>query len=811
MERNRLTMGRFSNRSIILALLLLGSPLRAQVATWSHGHFWDVQLSSNDTGRFNYLQLSQSYNFNGPHFWSLDSTNGTNGWVLSTDGASPVAHLKWIPVSTGIDSAHYILNLAYPFTYQQSANFNILGNGKIKGQLLIDNTGQLYLNGTATFHADAYAPTATSGRYGLLGFQHSGDGVGIGSSNGALLIGDGSGTDDWHVSTLTPGAGISITNSTGSITINSNGSDSGHYILNRLTPEQFAGFNIAAGAPSVSSAYTEASILNDATSSTPAIAKIGLSVSSVGAWNSPNKALVLNSADGSFNYDVYGTAGTWSVNDTGFILTKGGVDHYGANAPLEVNGDQGTTGQVLTSQGAGNTPAWTTPSAGSNTATKTAAQLTANTNNWGLLAPDTNIYYTSADTIWDVTGIIGGTEGRLIRLLNTGSHPYILRSNNTSSTDTARFQFYADEPKALGPNGAMAFVYTVVAAGSSFSRIDTFTYDHTLNGGSDGTNEPILVSFTDANYKTVANGGVVTNANGYDINFYSDAAGTTLLNWEIEKYVATTGQVIAWVKIPTVSHTTDGKIYAFYGNSSITTFQGGAAGSVWDANYFGVYHYPDGTTLNVNDFTSNSHNGTNHSAGATTGQIDGSMTSATGYVDLGANATSGLTHITVEAWIKPSTTSSRQDYLGNWSYPNQKYLLLSGLTSSKFEFFASTNGTSAITSGTGSFSFSSGTWYHIVGVFDGSNVICYINGTANASNSLSGNLYSGTLNDYIGQSSDANSSAPIDEVRISSVARSADYVLQQYNSQSNSSYWTHSGAAISAIYTKRWKPLSKEQ
>ena len=67
------------------------------------------------------------------------------------------------------------------------------------------------------------------------------------------------------------------------------------------------------------------------------------------------------------------------------------------------------------------------------------------------------------------------------------------------------------------------------------------------------SNFTVLVSVTDPALKTVANGGHVANANGYDIGFYADSGGTTKLKWEVEKYNGTTGNLIAWVKIPSVS------------------------------------------------------------------------------------------------------------------------------------------------------------------------------------------------------------------------------------------------------------------
>src|SRR3990167_4614157 len=129
---------------------------------------------------------------------------------------------------------------------------------------------------------------------------------------------------------------------------------------------------------------------------------------------------------------------------------------------------------------------------------------------------------------------------------------------------------------------------------TSFPMLFTGTFDGT--GG-----EPDL--------RTTGNGGDVTDAEGDDIIFTSDAAGSTVLDFERETYSATTGAVNFWVEIPTLDFDDDTLIYMFYGNSSVTTSQEDITGT-WDANYAGVWHLPDGTTLGALDSTSNNNDGT---------------------------------------------------------------------------------------------------------------------------------------------------------------------------------------------------------
>jgi hypothetical protein len=121
------------------------------------------------------------------------------------------------------------------------------------------------------------------------------------------------------------------------------------------------------------------------------------------------------------------------------------------------------------------------------------------------------------------------------------------------------------------------------------------TIDHTKVPNTDQSNFPVLISGVYPLLATVANGGGVVNANGYDIIFTSDAAGTAPLPFERESYSPLTGAVNYWVQIPTLSHTIDTVIYLFYGNGSITSSQANPAG-VWDSNYKGVWHLSQNPT-----------------------------------------------------------------------------------------------------------------------------------------------------------------------------------------------------------------------
>ena len=89
----------------------------------------------------------------------------------------------------------------------------------------------------------------------------------------------------------------------------------------------------------------------------------------------------------------------------------------------------------------------------------------------------------------------------------------------------------------------------------------TITIDRSRVGASCGsslTDFPVLISIqNDSDLRTTANGGGVTSSNGYDIIF----RGTDFnqLDHEIERYDGASGTLLAWVRIPILSVSTDSK------------------------------------------------------------------------------------------------------------------------------------------------------------------------------------------------------------------------------------------------------------
>jgi hypothetical protein len=109
----------------------------------------------------------------------------------------------------------------------------------------------------------------------------------------------------------------------------------------------------------------------------------------------------------------------------------------------------------------------------------------------------------------------------------------------------------------------------------------------------------MLISIVDSDLKEK------TQASGNDIVF-TERDGKTKLDHEIESYNGITGELTAWIKIPSLSSISDTVIYMHYGNSDAENQQN--IEGVWSYNYRGVWHLgePSG---NAKDSTSYGTNG----------------------------------------------------------------------------------------------------------------------------------------------------------------------------------------------------------
>lgn len=311
----------------------------------------------------------------------------------------------------------------------------------------------------------------------------------------------------------------------------------------------------------------------------------------------------------------------------------------------------------------------------------------------------------------------------------------------------------------------------------------------------DLVNFPVLISITDSDLQADA------QLDGGDILF-TLSNGTTKLSHEIEKYESTTGELVAWVKIPTLSSSVDTDIYIYYGNISVADQWD--INNVWDSNFKMVQHFQESPTNDVAghfDSTSSANNGTpkNFDSLPTsttdgTGQINGAdvFDGSNDYVLIPDSASLSFdagSSFTFSAWVKTSVCQASGSKFVEKKLGSDNIQIQCYPPDNKTKFSVrDSNGISA--SATGTTLINDSQWHHLVGVKNGNNLYIYVDGflEGSVSPSFTGNWDDGDIR--IGTSIDGGLryvNGLIDEVRISNIAKSADWIKTSYNNQKSPS------------------------
>jgi hypothetical protein len=295
-----------------------------------------------------------------------------------------------------------------------------------------------------------------------------------------------------------------------------------------------------------------------------------------------------------------------------------------------------------------------------------------------------------------------------------------------------------------------------------------------VEGTSDLSNFPVLISFTIPDLRTTGNGGGVENVNGYDIRFTA-ANGSTILSHQIETYVPSTGQIEMWVRFPTLSATVDTEFYIYFGNSSISTDP--STPNVWDSNYKMVLHLNG----DFNDAAGEGTNGVNTGTISTAGQI-GFARDFDNTGDLITVADNGVSpldisgNITISLWVRISNLGNGPDIITKGDYTDGYSVWTSGTGALRFQI-----NNDALISPAGQLTDNVWAYLAFTRASNGDRVI-YTNGAQVASDnsvesfSISDDdlFISTNAFDYLGD---------IDEVRISNVTRDSAWIATEYNNQ----------------------------
>jgi hypothetical protein len=307
-------------------------------------------------------------------------------------------------------------------------------------------------------------------------------------------------------------------------------------------------------------------------------------------------------------------------------------------------------------------------------------------------------------------------------------------------------------------------------------------------GGVPLTNFPLMIRFmgagADNNLRTVVNDGHVENVNGHDIIFTADEAGTIILDHQVESYNPVTGEYVAWVRIPSLSNSTDTGIFMYYGNCSAADT---STPAVWNTDFDAVYFLHN----DFNDATGNGNTATNGgSTDASPGLIgDGqsfvNVVSPGDHVEV-PTASISAAQGTVSIWANATSFSANHQYIFGHTttppYGNRIQLYVNDATGLLDLGLGDTHDRAL-----DFYDFNTAEWYYVALTWDGTDYTVYVNGTAQVSGTYTG---LGTLHTFLDIGNDGNAVArdetwigDLDHARLSNEVFDADWILTEYNNQ----------------------------
>jgi hypothetical protein len=357
-----------------------------------------------------------------------------------------------------------------------------------------------------------------------------------------------------------------------------------------------------------------------------------------------------------------------------------------------------------------------------------------------------------------------------------------------------------------------------VGAGNYYAKL---TIDNTkVAGTGDHTDFPVLVSGIydgagrtpnfrhrdfNGNIENATTGGAGGNiVIPADLAFYDDASKTTQYDHEIEKWNPETGELIAWVRIPTLKWNSDTDFYVHFGDSTKTVSQENVNG-VWDSDYIGVWHFGEQSGT-IHDSTSNANDSeaqSNVEQGTSEQLIGSGIYQNEGWSD---------SFIRIPDSASLDTASLTMELLHKAYSVSEKSLIArhSGLGINLTPFLLATTGTNyQIYLSTGSFS----VWDTGITMPTGTDTYVALRHDSGAgrpslwlenaevwNTSYAGSLVTGTNTLFLGNAQNgdipptAGSDQPgwdFDEVRMSGIARSDDWLETNYNClRDNSNFYS---------------------
>ena len=295
-------------------------------------------------------------------------------------------------------------------------------------------------------------------------------------------------------------------------------------------------------------------------------------------------------------------------------------------------------------------------------------------------------------------------------------------------------------------------------------------------------------------------------SNGSDLRV-TDATGDTEIPFELVNVDTSGNGGELHLKASSLTSGTASTFYIYYGNGNAAAYDNGdtyGSDNLWSNSYVAVWHMdedPSAGAKSILDSSGSDYhadpNGTMTAGDLVTGQMGNALDFDSGtsdYLDIDSFTENFTTGLTISAWVDHDAMNnwSRVMDFGNSSANNNILLANSGATTNVgFEVYTGgSSGGSIITAG-----WNTSAWQKVdATIAVGNSAAVYMDGSSIGTGTINlPSTVTRTLN-YIGRSNwgaDAYLDARVDELRIATLARSAEWIETEYHNQSdNTGFWT---------------------
>ena len=703
----------------------------------------------SQTGQPNYFNLKGVSSFTGP-ITLVRSTGPTTGYF--TIGGTLTKN-NGNTIGTGrLGSGNYAGNIttdtATIVNYASTATQTLAGIISGPGAVQVTGSGALTLSGVNTFAGNTTV-----------------------SSGCSMTLANGGGlkfviTDSTTTNNKVTGAGSATLNGNFTVDTSAVTVTSGSWTLVNTTTKTFGGtFGLTGFTGPVGNLYTKITggqtwTFDKSTgvlslSSNAVITSFGIP-GTTGVINQTAKTIALT-----VPYTPWGVSGLATLAPT-FTLTSGTCNQTSGSSPSPTFASANPATYTVTDGATVNNYVVTVAITPASTA---RAMLTCNFGALGLAAIDETAG----------TAVLTVPPSQSVTSL---APTFTLSANATINPAAASTQNFTNSVvyRVTAENGTSFRDYTVsVQTFAAWAYSGSLFIDTTANGANVSgsvTNFPLLLRFNSNNFNFAQ-----AQSDGRDIRF-TTAAGAAL-SYQIEQWDAVNGKAAVWVRIPTITGNSTQKIIMYWGKSGVATASSGSSVFSSSNGYASVHHMSDTLVDTVGTTTP-----TNNSTTATNGLIGRARSFAAGQGVQCGTAITGLPTgngpFSTGVWIRTSTFGKALLGWGDQTWEAKVVMYAAAPPRISMDCYfggAGITGTAAVPTAE---------WAYIVHTYQSTGTRLYVNGVLDASNN------GGTMNIPTSSRFDIGGFVPadgfsfvgeMDEVRISKVARFADWVKLEYENQ----------------------------